>query len=322
MITLGIESTAHTFGIGVCRGGRILSNSNDTYKPRKEGIVPRKAADHHVEVFPGVLESALVSAGISLADVDLISFSQGPGIGAPLSVGCIAAKALALKHKKPLIGVNHPYAHVKIAEHLTGLKRPIIIYVSGGNTQILIEGKEGFRVLGETLDMGLGNMIDSFARAASLDYAHGSALEKLAKGGSYVELPYTVKGMNLSFSGLLTASVRALGSHSQRDVAHSLMETSFSMCAEALERALFLTGRKSILVCGGVAQNKRLRKMLKTLAAEDGVEFGAAPDEYNRDNGAMIAYAGELLYKKAKRKTKPVEKWEIEPNQRIDSLKP
>ena len=321
MISLGIESTAHTLGIGVSRNGKILSNVMDTYKPINEGIIPRKAADHHASKFQEVLSSALSRAGISMGEVDLISFAQGPGIGAPLAVGCVGAKALALAHKKPLIGVNHPFAHVKIAEHLTGIKNPLTLYVSGGNTQILIEEKGSFRILGETLDIGVGNLFDAFARAAGMEYAHGSALEKLASGGKYVELPYTVKGMNLSFTGLQTAAIRALGSHSKKDVSYSLMETSFSMCCEALERALFLTRRKGIIVCGGVAQNRRLQSMLKALAAEDKVEFGVAPDEFNRDNGAMIAHAGELLYKKRGKKTLPVEKWEPAPFQRIDGFR-
>jgi glycoprotease/Kae1 family metallohydrolase len=318
MIALGIESTAHTLGIGICRDGKVLSNACDTYKPKNEGIIPRKAADHHADAFSGVLSESLSNAKISPEDVDLFAFAQGPGIGAPLSVGCVGAKALALKYSRPLIGVNHPYAHVKIAESLTGLHSPLILYVSGGNTQILIEGKDGFQVLGETLDIGIGNLFDTFARATSLEYAHGSTLEKLAKGGRYIELPYTVKGMNLSFTGLQTAAIRALQNHSAKDVSYSLLETSFSMCCEALERALFLTRRKSILVCGGVAQNKRLQSMLRILAKEDNVEFGVAPDEYNRDNGAMIAYAGELLYKK--KGTNPLEKWEPAPSQRIDSI--
>lgn len=349
MITLGIESTAHTLGIGIVRDGKVLSNAMDTYKPKGEGIVPRKAADHHAQVFPKVLNEALDSAKTSLKEVGLVSFAQGPGIGSPLQIGCTGAKALAIKCNAPLIGVNHPYAHVKIAEHFTKIKNPLILYVSGGNTQILIEEKEGlkgekgaqgagggakagnrrkqvggkgqeagrFRVLGETLDIGIGNLFDTFLRAAGEEYAHGSALEKIAEGGKYVPLPYTVKGTNLSFTGLQTASIRALKSHPKKDVAYSLVETSLSMCCEALERSLFLTRKKGVIACGGVAQNKRLREMLKTLAKEDGVKFGSAPDEFNRDNGAMIAYAGEMLYKK--RGTKPMEKWEPEPNQRIDS---
>ncbi|MBN2122511.1 tRNA (adenosine(37)-N6)-threonylcarbamoyltransferase complex transferase subunit TsaD [Candidatus Micrarchaeota archaeon] len=318
MICLGIESTAHTLGVGIVKNGNVLSNENDTYKPKNEGIVPRKAADHHAEVFGEVLKRSLDSAGVSLDEVGLFSFAQGPGIGSPLQVGCTAARALAIKCEKPLIGVNHPYAHIKIAEEYSGIKNPLILYVSGGNTQILIEEKGRFRVLGETLDIGIGNLYDTFLRAAKLEYAHGSMLEEIAKGGKYVPLPYTVKGTNLSFTGLQTAAIRALGEHPLKDVTYSLVETSLSMCLEALERSLFLTKRKGIISCGGVAQNKRLKEMLKTLAEEDGVQYGGAPDEFNRDNGAMIAYAGELLYKK--RGTKPVKEWKTEPNQRIDSF--
>lgn len=320
MITLGIESTAHTLGIGICRNGKILSNIHKTYKPINEGIIPRKAADHHAENFSPLLQENLRAAKLKMEDVDLISFAQGPGIGAPLALGCLAAKYLALKYKKPIIGVNHPYAHVKIAEHLTGVKNPLILYVSGGNTQILAEEEGKFHIYGETLDIGVGNLFDSFGRAAGMDYAHGSALEKLAKGGKYVLLPYTVKGMNLSFTGLQTAAIAALAKNSLQDVSYSLIETSLSMCCEALERALFLSRRKGIIVCGGVAQNRRLQEMLAAMCKEDKIEFGVAPDEFNRDNGAMIAYAGEILYKKRKRKTLPVQKWESDPNQRIDGF--
>ncbi len=320
MITLGIESTAHTLGIGVCRDGKILSNIHRTYKPINEGIIPRKAADHHAENFASLIKENLKAAKIKMEDVDLIAFAQGPGIGAPLALGCLAAKYLALKYEKPIIGVNHPYAHVKIAEHFAKVKNPLILYVSGGNTQILAEENGKFHIYGETLDIGVGNLFDAFGRAAGMEYAHGSALEKLAHGGKYIPLPYTVKGMNLSFTGLQTAAIAALSKHSMQDVSYSLIETSLSMCCEALERALFLSRKKGIIVCGGVAQNRRLQQMLAAMCKEDKVKFGVAPDEFNRDNGAMIAYAGEILFKKRKKKTLPPAKWEPDPNQRIDGF--
>ncbi|MEM4272489.1 MAG: hypothetical protein QXH30_02775, partial [Candidatus Bilamarchaeaceae archaeon] len=213
MISLGIESTAHTLGIGICEDGKVLSNIHRTYIPIKEGIVPRKAADHHADNFAPLLQDNLNAAKLKMEDVDLIAFAQGPGIGAPLAIGCLAAKYLALKHSKPLIGVNHPYAHVKIAEHLTGIKNPLVLYVSGGNTQILAEEKGKFHIYGETLDIGIGNLFDAFGRAAGMEYAHGSVLEKMAMGGKYIPLPYTVKGMNLSFTGLQTAAINALKKH-------------------------------------------------------------------------------------------------------------
>lgn len=299
MMTLGIESTAHTLSIGIAENGRVLSNVLDMYSGGSEGLVPRKLADHHANVFAGVLSKSLKDAKVSMDEVSLIAFSQGPGIGAPLSLGVSGAKYLALRSGKPLIGVNHCYAHAKISEHMCGMEKPLMLYISGGNSQLLLESDDGrYRVLGETLDIGIGNLFDTFARAIKMEQAHGSALAKLAGGGKYVELPYSVKGMNLVFSGLLTAAEKAAKKHPHRDVAYSLMETSFAMTCEVAERALFLTNKKHLVACGGVAQNRRLQCMLATMCKEDGVRFGVAPDEYNRDNGAMIAYAGWLLYKK------------------------
>jgi N6-L-threonylcarbamoyladenine synthase len=319
MITLGIESTAHTLSVGITRNGRVLSNAMDIHRaPKGEGLIPRKLADHHAEVFGKVLEKSLEDAKTGMEDVDLVAFSQGPGIGSPLAVGCGAAKYLASKYEKEIIGVNHCYAHLKISEHLTGIRNPLFLYVSGGNSQIIIGRKGLYHVLGETLDVGIGNLFDSFARSIGMKHAHGSELEKLARGGKYVELPYTVKGMNLVFSGLLTQAGKVAEKENKKDVAYSLMETAFAMTCEATERALFLTRKKGLVVCGGVAQNRRLQDMLRKMCRDDNVKFGVAPDEFNRDNGAMIAYAGEVMYKrKAKRKT---ENWIPLPNQRIDRI--
>jgi glycoprotease/Kae1 family metallohydrolase len=256
---------------------------------------------------------------MTMKDIGLVAFSQGPGIGAPLSVGIAGAKYLALRNGKPLIGVNHCYAHVKISEHACKMEDPLILYISGGNSQILMQRDGYYHVLGETLDVGIGNLFDSFARAIKMEHAHGAAVAKLAEGGKYVDLPYSVKGMNLVFSGLLTAAEKAAKTHPHRDVAYSLMETSFAMTCEVTERALFLTKKKHLIACGGVAQNRRLQQMLKMLCKEDKVAFGVAPDEFNRDNGAMIAYAGSLLHKRYG--PMPVEKCVPITNYRIDRMK-
>lgn len=299
MKVLGIECTAHTLSIGITDGASVLSNVIDTYSGASEGLIPRKMADHHAEAFPRVLGESLARAGLRLDDIGLVAFSQGPGIGAPLSVGIAGAKYLALRRGIPLVGVNHCFAHVKIAERMCGMEHPLVLYLSGGNSQLLLGGDGGhYSVLGETLDIGIGNLFDSFARAIKMEHAHGSALSKLAEGGKYIPLPYSVKGMNLVFSGLLTAAEKASRTYPHRDVAHSLMETSFAMTCEVAERALYLSGKKGLLVCGGVAQNRRLQEMLRMMCNDDGVRFGVAPDEFNRDNGAMIAYAGSLLYKR------------------------
>ncbi|MCX6777727.1 MAG: KEOPS complex N(6)-L-threonylcarbamoyladenine synthase Kae1, partial [Candidatus Micrarchaeota archaeon] len=274
------------------------------YMPKFTGIHPRKAADFHSENFEGVLSKALASAKISPPQIDLIAFSQGPGLAACLKVGVVGAKSLALLLGKPIIGVNHCIAHIEISKLFTKTKDPLVVYVSGGNTQIIIKGKDRrYRVLGETLDIGLGNLIDTFGRAMGLERAHGGVIEQMAKGGKYVPLPYVVKGMDLSFTGLLTNLTRKLESkqYPHKDLCYSMQETAFSMLTEASERALALTGKRELIVCGGCAQNARLQEMLTLMAGEHKAKFGVAPGQYNADNGAMIAYTGLYLYKRGHR---------------------
>ena len=316
MICLGIESTAHTLGVGICEmqaagrmaSGRIrvLANEKSMYRPPAgQGILPRAAADHHGEMFLPVLSKALATAGIKLRDVGLFSFSQGPGIGQCLRVSCAGAKYLASKYGKPLVGVNHCAAHLEISRGLLSMRDPLYVYVSGANTQLIIgnntKNSPRYSVLGETLDMGLGNLFDVFAREAKFEHAHGSEVARLAQQGKYFPLPYTVKGMNFAFAGLLTSAVREVGKRKTEDICHSLMETAFAELCEAAERALCLTGKKEVTVCGGVAQNARFCEMLSLVAQEHGARFGAVAPEYNADNGAMIAYTGILEHARKKR---------------------
>ena len=322
MYVLGIESTAHTLGLGLVKNGKVVYDISDRYIPPKgQGILPRLASDHHARVFPVLLQKLLRDNSISLSDLDYVSVAQGPGIGACLQTGVSAARFLSNRLGIPLIPVNHPFAHIKIVEYFSGLTNPLIVYLSGGNTQLIVEekknGKHTFRILGETSDIGIGNLFDVFARKAGIPEAHGSVLEKISKNGSYLPLPYSVKGMNLVFSGLLTAALNELKKGaSLESVAYSLFETAFAMIGEVSERALHITGRDSIILCGGVAQNNRLKDMFSKIAEENKIKLGLAPDQYNRDNGAMIAYAGYLLRKNPSdpRKTK------IRPNYRIEDV--
>ena len=313
MICLGIESTAHTLGIGICelpgRGSgriRILANEKSMYRPPAgQGILPRAAADHHGENFLPVLSRALETAGVKVRDADLFSFSQGPGIGQCLRVSCAGAKYLASKYGKPLVGVNHCAAHLEISRGMLSMQDPLYVYVSGANTQLIVGNKDGiaprYSVLGETLDMGLGNLFDVFAREAGFAYPHGSEVARMAQDGDYFPLPYTVKGMNFAFAGLLTSAMREVGKRKTEDICHSLMETAFAELCEAAERALCLTGKGEVTVCGGVAQNARFCGMLSLVAKEHGARFGVAAPEYNADNGAMIAYTGILEHARGKR---------------------
>jgi len=316
MLCLGIESTAHTFGIGiVTEKGRILANVWDMYKPPGGwGIEPVKAAEHHREVRKQVLKKALKNAKVELKDINLVAFSQGPGLPPCLHQGLNLAKELAKEN--PLIGVNHCIAHIEIGKLCTGAQDPVTLYVSGANTQVLAFVAGRYRIFGETQDVGIGNALDKFGRQAGLRFPAGPKIEQLALKGSYLELPYVVKGMDLSFSGIVTEAIRRRKAGAKlTDLCFSLQETCFSMLTEVTERALAHTGKTEVLLTGGVAANKRLQEMLKIMTGERGGKSFVVPLEFAGDNGAMIAWTGILAYRSGTR-TKP----EIKPRQRTDQV--
>ncbi|MEM0437861.1 MAG: KEOPS complex N(6)-L-threonylcarbamoyladenine synthase Kae1 [Candidatus Micrarchaeia archaeon] len=300
MYTLGIESTAHTFGIGICHNGKILANASRTYSQKFGGMKPSDAADHHALAAEQVLSEALAQAGIRMRDVGLIGYSKGPGLAPCLRIGRAVAVLCSSMLRIPLLPVHHSLAHIEIGRHMCMMEDPLVIYVSGGNTQLLVLKKGRYTVLGETLDVGLGNAIDTLARELGLERAHGGEIERLAKSGSYFELPYTVKGMDFAFSGLVTKCGQVSAHHTNEDIAHSFQETAFAMLCEAAERALMVTHKKEVLLCGGVAQNMRLQEMVAGMAEENGVRFGCPANEFNRDNGAMIAHTAHYLHHKFK----------------------
>lgn len=295
-LCLGIEGTAEKLGVGiVSSSGEILANVVK-HAPLEGGIHPREAAQHHAENVKAVLEEALRRSDKRLSDIDLIAFSQGPGLGPCLRVAAISARALAAAHELPVIGVNHCIAHVEIGRLQTKAKDPLTLYVSGGNTQVIAYAEQRYRVFGETLDIAIGNCIDQFARELKLGSPGGPAVERLAQQGSYVPLPYVVKGMDLSFSGLLTAAIEAAKKHKIEDVCFSLQETAFAMLVEVTERALAHTEKKEVLLAGGVGVNKRLQEMLSLMAQEHGAAFLVPQREVLGDNGAMIAWLGLLMH--------------------------
>ena len=158
LIALGIESTAHTFGCGIVReDGRILANEKAVYVPVKGGIHPREASQHHAEKVKDVLTK--VFSKVSPEKIDLISFSQGPGMGPCLRIAATVARVLALKLGLPLVGVNHCLAHLEVGRWKTGAKNPVTLYVSGGNTQVIARRGNRYRVFGETLDIAVGNLL-------------------------------------------------------------------------------------------------------------------------------------------------------------------
>ena len=323
---LGIESTADDFGAAIVSfEGKVLSNANDTYMPKEGGIHPREAARHHAEVAEKVLAEALDKAEIKPRDISIVAFSQGPGLGPCLRTGATAARALASYLDVPLVGVNHCVGHIEIGKLATGATDPVTLYVSGGNTIVSAFEAGRYRIFGETLDIAMGNCLDVFARAVGLRQRRGApfgaVVEELArKGKKFVSLPYTVKGMDLSFSGLLTAAVQAFRSKkgSLEDVCFSLQEVAFSMLTEVTERALAHTEKPEVLLTGGVAANKKLQSMLEVIADEHGARFCVVPLRFAADNGAMIAWTGILAYKSGS--STPVEKSYVNVKWRLEDV--
>lgn len=301
MICLGIEGTAHTFSIGIINDkGNILADVSSIYKPKKGGINPWEAAEHHKKVAEKTIEKALKEAKV---EIDVIAFSQGPGLPPCLRVAKDTAKALSRKLKKPIIGINHCIAHIEIGKLMTKARDPIILYVSGGNSQVIGYSSGKYRIFGETLDIAIGNAIDKFSRSLNLDHPGGPKIEKLAREGNYIELPYIVKGMDFSFSGLVTDLIRRYNSkkYKTEDLCFSFQETAFSMLTEVTERALAHTEKNEVLLTGGVAANERLKEMLDIMCKERNAKFYVVPKEWSGDQGIMIAWNGILSHKRGQK---------------------
>ena len=317
---LGIESTAHTFGIGIVKNKKILANEKISFTTKKGGMIPMDVAKHHEKIKNKVYEDALKKSEIKEKDISAIAFSQSPGLAPCLLVGMKFAKKLSKKLKIPLIGVNHCIAHLEIGK-ITGAKDPVMLYVSGANTQVIAYESERYRIFGETLDLGVGNFIDTIARSMNLGFPGGPKIEELSKRGKYIELPYSVKGMDITLSGIQTKIRQLLKKRiSKKDLAYSMQETIFAMLVEVAERALAHTGKNELLLGGGVACNKRLQKMCKIMCNERRVKFFCPENSLLIDNAGMIAYLGEIMFNSKKFREESLEKIDISPRERTDDV--
>ena len=300
---LGIEGTAWNLSAAIVDEKDVIAQTTATYSPAAGGIHPREAAQHHANHITKVVSETLKKGG---RNVDAVAFSQGPGLGPCLRTVATAARALALSLDVPLIGVNHCIAHIEVGRWKTPAKDPVTLYVSGANSQVLAYRKGRYRIFGETLDIGIGNALDKFARSVGLAHPGGPKVEELAKGAAqYIPLPYTVKGMDFSFSGLTTAAQESAKKFPLPDVCHSFQETAFAMLLEVTERAVAHTGKHEVLLAGGVGANSRLREMLTVMCGERGIDFYVPEKRFMGDNGAMIAYLGLLMYKSGYRTAIP-----------------
>jgi len=334
MIVLGIESTAHTFGIGILKNKRILANEKHVYTTESGGIIPIEAKKHHERVKEDVLKRALETSGISFEDIDLIAFSQGPGLAPCLSIGTRFAGELSHKIQKPLVGVNHCIAHLEVGSLLGRVKDPILLYASGANTQVIAYESGKYRVFGETIDIGIGNFLDSFARELGIGFPGGPKIYELAlKGKKYVELPYVVKGMDVSFGGILTnckEKIKLIRSgkvdYTIEDLCYSVQETVFAMLLEVTERALFHCNKRELLLGGGVCCNKRLQEMCFKMGSENKINVFIPENSLLVDNGVMIAWLGHKMFLSDKKRfsatksEKEIEELKFNPYERTDDV--
>jgi N6-L-threonylcarbamoyladenine synthase len=324
MLCLGIESTAHTFGCSVVDSrGNMLSDARDVYKaPEGSGIHPREASRHHMEVSPDILKNALKSANVTMKDIDIVGYSAGPGLGPCLRVGAVVGRTIAGFYKKPLVPVNHALGHIELGAILTGASDPLVLLVSGGHTMLLAFSHSRWRVFGETLDITVGQLLDQFGRALGFASPCGNKIEQLASqsAGKYLQLPYIIKGNDVSFSGLLTAAVKLASCNTElADTCYSLQETAFAMLAEAVERALSFTSKKEMMIVGGVAANKRLAEMLESVCSRQDAKLFVCPIKFAGDNGAQIAWTALQEYLATKINVR-VEESTVQQSWRLDTV--
>ncbi|RDW89383.1 O-sialoglycoprotein endopeptidase-like protein [Coleophoma cylindrospora] len=320
MISIGLEGSANKLGVGIIshppgKPAIILSNIRHTFvSPPGEGFLPKDTAKHHRSWVVRLVKQAMTEAGVKVSDVDCVCYTKGPGMGAPLQGVAIAARMLSLLWGKELVGVNHCVGHIEMGREITGAQNPVVLYVSGGNTQVIAYAEQRYRIFGEALDIAVGNCLDRFARTLRIsnDPAPGYNIEQLAKKGKVLlDLPYAVKGMDCSFSGIL-ASIDILAAELEAnpqwkdpitgdtittsDLCFSLQETVYAMLVEITERAMAHVGSKQVLIVGGVGSNERLQEMMGLMARDRGGNVFATDERFCIDNGIMIAHAGLLAY--------------------------
>ena len=306
---MGLEGSANKIGVGIITDGVVRSNPRRTFVPPPgHGFMPRETAQHHRSKVLEVLKEALAEAGIENPgeEIDAVAFTKGPGMGAPLLSVAVAARTVAQLWKVPLVPVNHCIGHIEMGRLITGAKNPTVLYVSGGNTQIIAYSQQRYRIFGETIDIAVGNCLDRFARVLKLsnDPSPGYNIEQEAKkGGKFLSLPYAVKGMDVSFSGILSyieeraPKLISSGEFTPQDLCFSLQETLFAMLVETTERAMAHCGSTEVLIVGGVGCNLRLQEMMGVMCQERGAKLFATDMRFCIDNGAMIAQAGWEMFR-------------------------
>jgi N6-L-threonylcarbamoyladenine synthase len=332
---LGIESSCDETAAALVTEGRVIlaqriASQDEAHRPYG-GVVPEIAARAHAERLTPLIEATLADAGMTLADVDAIAATAGPGLIGGVMVGLVTAKALAMASDKPLIAVNHLEGHAlspRLADDRLTFPYMLLL-VSGGHCQLLlVEGVGRYRRLGTTIDDALGEAFDKTAKLLGLGYPGGPAVERLAREGDAkkVPLPRPLVGSaepHFSFAGLKSAVMRAkqgMGdAYTDADIAASFQQAAIDCLIDRTRRALAAAGPVSALVvAGGVAANQAIRGALEALAAKRGLPFVAPPLQLCTDNAAMIAWAGvERLGQSDPLDTPARPRWPLDPNAEI-----
>ncbi|HEX2762665.1 MAG TPA: tRNA (adenosine(37)-N6)-threonylcarbamoyltransferase complex transferase subunit TsaD [Allosphingosinicella sp.] len=310
-LILGIESSCDETAVAlVASDRRILAQrvagQDKAHRPYG-GVVPEIAARAHIDILPALIEETLAEAKVTVAEVDAVAATAGPGLIGGVMVGLLTAKGLALAAGKPLIAVNHLEGHA-LSPTLSDpdLAFPyLLLLVSGGHCQLLlVEGLGRYRRMATTIDDAAGEAFDKTAKLLGLGYPGGPAVERAAQAGNgaAVPLPRPLVGSaepHFSFAGLKSAVLRAhdSGGHSTEDLAASFQQAVVDCLVDRTARALAAAAEATALVAaGGVAANQPIRSALSRLAAERGLPFCAPPPWLCTDNAAMIAWAGALRF--------------------------
>jgi len=276
------------------------------------GVVPEIASRHHIESITIVIEEVLKKAHIKIEEIDAIAVTYGPGLIGSLLIGVQATKTLAYIYKKPLIPIHHIAGHIYANNLVEPMQFPLIaLVVSGGHTELVYMDQDySFKKIGETLDDAVGEAYDKVARVLNLSYPGGPIIDKLAHEGedTYdLPIPLNDDSYNFSFSGLKTAIINLVHNEKQRgneinipNLATSFQNRVVEILTKKTMRALEEYKVKNLIVAGGVAANKGLRKKLTELSKEKGINLVVPPLKYCTDNATMIGAAGYYAYKLGK----------------------